>query len=74
MILRGKSRCVSDQVHSDTLHNADGADHMYALVFEELRDGGDRDSSDFVVMMESVTPVCVPGAILLGQFIRIVNI
>jgi len=80
--------------HSDTLHNADGVDHMYAyqgrytdpdrieippyaegdwtnnmyaLCFEDLWNGGDRDYSDFVVMMESVTPVPVPGAILLGM-------
>jgi len=80
--------------YSDTLHNADGVDHMYAyqgkysdpdriqippfaegdwtnnmyaLAFEDLWNGGDRDYSDFVVMMESVTPVPVPGAILLGM-------
>ena len=80
--------------YSDTLHNADGVDHMYAyqgmasnpdriqippyaagywtnnmyaLAFEDLWGGGDRDYSDFVVMMESVTPVPVPGAILLGM-------
>ncbi len=80
--------------YSDTLHNADGVDHMYAyqgdvsdpdriqippfaegnwtnnmyaLAFEDLWNGGDRDYSDFVVMMESITPVPVPGAILLGM-------
>jgi hypothetical protein len=80
--------------YSNTLHNADGVDHMYAyqgkdsnpdriqilpfaegdwtdnmfaLAFEDLWNGGDRDYSDFVVMMESVTPVPVPGAFLLGM-------
>lgn len=80
--------------YSDTLHNADGLDHMYAyqgqvsnpdriqippyaagdwtnnmylLAFEDLWNGGDRDYSDFVVMMESVTPVPVPGAVLLAM-------
>jgi len=38
----------------------------YVLAFEDLWNGGDRDFSDFVVMVESVQPIPVPGAVLLG--------
>ncbi|NLZ06759.1 MAG: DUF4114 domain-containing protein [Phycisphaerae bacterium] len=39
----------------------------YVLAFEDLRgDYSDWDYTDFVVMVESVNPVPVPGAVLLG--------
>jgi hypothetical protein len=41
-------------------------DNEYILAWEDLRGGGDRDYTDFVVMVESVSPVPVPGAVLLG--------
>ncbi len=41
-------------------------DNEFILAFEDLRGGGDRDYTDFVLMVESVSPVPVPGAILLG--------
>jgi hypothetical protein len=40
----------------------------YALAFEDLWQGGDRNYADLVVMVESVNPVIpAPGAILLGS-------
>jgi hypothetical protein len=46
-------------------------DNEYILAFEDLFGAGlpssDRDFTDFVVMVESVNPVPVPGAILLGM-------
>jgi hypothetical protein len=38
----------------------------YVLAWEDLWAGGDRNFSDLVVMVESVTPVPVPAAVLLG--------
>ena len=38
----------------------------YALAWEDLYGGGDEDYQDFVAMIESVTPVPVPAAVLLG--------
>jgi len=39
----------------------------YVLAFEDLDNGGDRDYTDFVVMVESVRPIIpAPGAVLLG--------
>jgi len=45
----------------------------WVLAFEDLRTapippyGSDKDFTDFVVMVESVTPIPAPGAILLGS-------
>lgn len=38
----------------------------YVLAFEDQLGGGDMDHDDFVVMVESVNPVPVPAAVLLG--------
>lgn len=38
----------------------------YVLAFEDQLGGGDMDHDDFVVMVESVNPVPVPAALLLG--------
>lgn len=38
----------------------------YVLAFEDLWNGGDRNYQDLVVMVESVTPLPVPAAVLLG--------
>jgi hypothetical protein len=43
------------------------ASNEYVLAWENTRFGGDGDHQDFVVMVESVTPIIpAPGAILLG--------
>jgi hypothetical protein len=43
------------------------ADNEYVLAFEDLVEAvSDKDFTDFVVMVESVNPVPVPAAILLG--------
>ena len=42
-------------------------DNEFILAFEDLYGGGDNDFSDFVLMVESVEPVPVPGAVLLGM-------
>jgi len=42
-------------------------DNEYVLAFEDLWGGGDRDFTDFVVMVESVTTIPAPGAIALGS-------
>lgn len=42
-------------------------DDEYILAFEDLYGGGDQDFNDFVVMLESVSPVPVPAAFLLGM-------
>ena len=42
-------------------------DNEYVLAFEDLWAGGDKDYTDFVVMVESVVPVPVPAAVLLGM-------
>jgi hypothetical protein len=42
-------------------------DTEYVLAWEDLViNGGDEDYNDFVVMVESVEPIPVPGALLLG--------
>jgi len=41
-------------------------DDEYVLAFEDLWGGGDKDYTDFVVMVQSVNPIPAPGAILLG--------
>jgi hypothetical protein len=38
----------------------------FVLAFEDTYGGGDQDHNDFVVMVESVVPVPVPAAVLLG--------
>jgi hypothetical protein len=38
----------------------------YVLAWEDLQTGADWDYNDMVVMVESITPVPVPGAVLLG--------
>jgi len=38
----------------------------FILAWEDLLNGGDKDFTDMVIMVESVSPVPVPGAILLG--------
>ena len=43
------------------------ASNEYVLAFEDIYGGGDMDFTDFVVMVESVTPVPVPAAVLLGM-------
>jgi len=44
----------------------DWTDNHFILAFEDKLNGGDKDWNDFVVLIESVTPVPVPAAILLG--------
>jgi len=39
----------------------------YILAFEDIYGGGDQDYTDFVVLVESVTPVPVPAAVWLGM-------
>lgn len=41
-------------------------DNEFVLAFEDLPGGGDQDWQDLVVMVESVEPVPLPPAILLG--------
>ncbi len=41
--------------------------NTYALGWEDLWGGGDKDYQDFVLMIESVEPVPVPAAVLLGM-------
>lgn len=41
-------------------------DNEFVLAFEDQRGGGDGDWQDLVLMVESVVPVPVPGAVLLG--------
>jgi hypothetical protein len=38
----------------------------YALAFEDTLGGGDMDHNDFIALVESVNPVPVPAAVLLG--------
>jgi hypothetical protein len=64
--------------YSDTLLNPEDplVDHMiagvitpgadYQLSWEDLYGGGDKDFDDFVVNVQSVSPIPAPGAILLG--------
>ncbi len=56
-----------DRIQIPPFAEGNWTNNMYMLAFEDLWNGGDRDYSDFVVMMESVTPVPVPGAVLLGM-------
>jgi hypothetical protein len=57
----------TDTVQLPTYNPGIWKDNEFILAFEDLlKDGSDRDYTDFVVMVESVNPVPVPGAILLG--------
>jgi len=38
----------------------------FVLAWEDLSGGGDKDWNDMALMVESVTPVPIPGAVLLG--------
>jgi hypothetical protein len=42
-------------------------DDEYVLAFEDLWNLGDGDYTDFVAMVESVSPIPAPGAIFLGS-------
>jgi hypothetical protein len=39
----------------------------YILAWEDLSGGGDLDYEDLVVLVESITPIPVPAAVLLGM-------
>ena len=58
---------VGDTVKLPTRPAGQWGANEYILAWEDLSGGGDKDYNDFVIMMESVTPVPVPGAILLGM-------
>lgn len=58
---------VGDTVQIANLGAGPWQSNEYVLAFEDLWNGGDRDYTDFVVMVESVTPLPVPGAVLLGM-------
>jgi hypothetical protein len=58
----------SDTVNMPVWGSAVWAPNEYVLAFEDLNlQVSDRDYTDFVVMVESVTPIPAPGAILLGS-------
>ena len=67
---------TGDTVEISPWDPGDWTDNEYVLAFEDLvatwtnQDGSqgtsDWDYTDFVVMVESVNPVPVPGAVLLG--------
>ena len=40
-------------------------DNEFVLAYEDLYGGGDQDFTDFVVMVESVTPIPEPGTLIL---------
>ncbi|MGA2094036.1 MAG: hypothetical protein ABSH16_11630 [Sedimentisphaerales bacterium] len=61
--LQGKG----DEIQIPTLVPSIWKSNEYVLGWEDSLNGGDFDHQDFVVMVESVTPVVpAPGAILLG--------
>jgi hypothetical protein len=61
--LQGKG----DEIQIPTLVPSIWKSNEYVLGWEDTLNGGDFDHQDFVVMVESVTPVVpAPGAILLG--------
>jgi hypothetical protein len=61
--LQGKG----DQIQIPNLQPSYWNSNEYVLGWEDLLAGGDMDHQDFVVMVESVTPIIpAPGAILLG--------
>jgi hypothetical protein len=55
-----------DKVQIPTLFAGKWSADEYALAFEDSFGGGDMDHNDFVGLVESVTPVPVPAAVLLG--------
>ena len=54
-----------DMVQLPNLQPGTWTDNEYILAFEDLYGGGDRDFTDFVVMVESVEPVPEPATMLL---------
>jgi len=71
---------VGDTVQIDPWDEGEWGSHEWILAFEDLWGpqadpynawtagvDSDRDFTDFVVMVESITPVPVPGAVLLGM-------
>jgi len=58
---------TGDEIQIPTLSAGPWADNEYVLAFEDLTlSAADWDYTDMVVMVESVAPVPVPGAVLLG--------
>jgi hypothetical protein len=57
----------TDSIAIDPWSAGDWTDNEFILCFEDTSGGGNRNYSDFMVMVESVQPVPVPGAILLGM-------
>ncbi|MDF1821520.1 MAG: DUF4114 domain-containing protein [Alcanivoracaceae bacterium] len=55
----------SDIVQLPNLAPGVWTDNEYVLAFEDLWGGGDRDFTDFVAMVESVTPVPAPASLAL---------
>ncbi len=55
----------SDRIAIDPWFDGIWTDSEFILAFEDLWGGGDRDYTDFVVMVESVNPVPEPGTLLL---------
>lgn len=58
---------VGDYVKLPTRPVGEWTSSEYILAFEDLWALGDHDYTDFVVMVESVQPVPVPAAVLLGM-------
>jgi len=57
---------VGDEVQLPNKYPAEWTDSEYILAWEAAYSLGDSDYDDLVVMVESVNPVPVPGAVLLG--------
>jgi len=58
---------VGDQIEIPPFAAGPWAANEYVLAFEDLKQSvSDRDYSDFVVLVESIQPIPVPGAVLLG--------
>lgn len=55
-----------DEVKLANLSHGAWMDNEFILAFEDQWGGGDGDWQDLVIMVESVNPVPVPGAVLLG--------
>jgi len=58
---------TGDTVEIDPWDKGEWTNNEYILAFEDLKTDPDWDYTDFVVMVESVSPVPVPGAVLLGM-------
>lgn len=56
----------TDMIQIADLDEGLWTDNEFILAFEDLSGGGDQDWQDLVLMVESVVPVPVPAAILLG--------